>query len=140
MKKILMSVSILGICAVLLAACGTGTSATGNSGSNSSPTASSSGSTVTVKTGPANFLQSSVTLNTGESIQFVNTASVIHIISLGSWVNGTPEPATEPGAPNIHNEQLAANGTLTVGPFNHTGTYHLYCTIHPNMNLTVIVK
>ncbi len=27
-----------------------------------------------------------------------------------------------------------------VGPTVHMGAYHLYCTIHPGMNLTVIVK
>jgi plastocyanin len=130
MKKILSVVSILGICALLLAACGTSASASGISSS----------STNVVKTGVTNFLQSSVTLSKGESLQLVNTASDIHIISLGSWVNGTPQPATEPGAPHVQNEQLAANGTLTIGPWNTPGTYHLYCTIHPNMNLTVIVK
>ncbi len=128
MKKILSVVSLLVICAILLAACGANASATSNSG------------TVIVQTGLTNFLQSSVTLSKGQSLQLVNTASDIHIISLGSWVNGTPQPATEPGAPQVHNEQLAANGTLTIGPFNTAGTYHLYCTIHPNMNLTVIVK
>lgn len=132
MKKILSAVSLLGICAFLLAACGTTASASG--------AASSSSTTVTVQTGLTNFLQSSVTLNKGQSLQLVNTASDIHIISLGSWVNGTPQPATEPGAPHVQNEQLAANGTLLIGPFNTPGTYHLYCTIHPNMNLTVIVK
>ncbi len=130
MKKILSVVSLLGICALLLAACGT--SASGN--------ASKSGTTVTVQTGVTNFLQRSVTLSKGQSLQLVNTASDIHILSLGSWVNGKPEPMTEPGAPPVHDEQLAANGTLTIGPFNTPGTYHLYCTIHPNMNLTVIVK
>lgn len=138
MKKILTVVGIFGICAFLLAACGTGASA--NPGSSTSSTSSTSGSTVTVKTGATNFLQSSVTLNKGQSLQLVNTASTIHIISLGYWVNGTPKPATEPGAPPVQNEQLAANGTLTIGPFNTPGTYHLYCSIHPNMNLTVIVK
>lgn len=134
MKKILLVVSLLGIGALLLAACGTTASASAGG------TASSSGTTVTVQTGLTNFLQSSVTLNKGQSLQLVNTASDIHIISLGSWVNGTPQPATEPGAPHVQNEQLAANGTLLIGPFNTPGTYHLYCTIHPNMNLTVIVK
>jgi plastocyanin len=27
-----------------------------------------------------------------------------------------------------------------VGPWNTPGTYHVYCTIHQNMQLTVIVQ
>jgi plastocyanin len=138
MKKLLTALALLALSAVLLAACGT--SANASSGSSTSNTQSNSGNVVTVKTGPANFLQSSVTLNKGDSLQIINTASDIHIISLGSWVNGKPEPAVEPGAPQIQTEQLSASSTLTVGPFNTPGTYHLYCTIHPNMNLTVTVK
>jgi plastocyanin len=137
MKKILLLVSVLGICMLALAACGTGAGANGGSSSGSS---SSSSNVVTVKTGPTNFLQSSVTLNKGDSLQLVNTASDTHIISLGSWVNGKAVPMTEPGAPNINNAQLSPNSTLTLGPFNNAGTYHLYCTVHPGMNLTVIVK
>jgi len=138
MKRLLTAFTLLALSTILLAACGT--SANASSGSSTSNTSGNSGNVVTIKTGPTNFLQSSVTLNKGDSLQIVNTASNIHIISLGSWVNGTPTPAKEPGAPQIQSEQLAANGTLTVGPFNTPGTYHLYCTIHPNMNLTVIVK
>jgi plastocyanin len=138
MKKFLLLVSVLGICMLTLAACGTGAGASGSSSNGSS--SSSSGNVVTVKTGQTNFLQSSVTINKGDSIQLVNTASDTHIISLGTWVNGQPKPMTEPGAPNIQNEQLGPNSTLTLGPFNTAGTYRLYCTIHPGMKLTVIVK
>ncbi|MHB8600626.1 MAG: cupredoxin domain-containing protein [Ktedonobacteraceae bacterium] len=138
MKKILLFVCILGICSFALVACGTGAGASGTTGTTTG--SSTSGTVVTVKAGLTNFLQSSVTLNKGDTLQIVNTASDIHIISLGSWVNGGPVPATEPGAPKVLNEQLPANGTLTIGQFNTAGTYHLYCTIHIGMNLTVVVK
>jgi plastocyanin len=29
---------------------------------------------------------------------------------------------------------------VAVGPFNTAGTFHLYCSVHLNMNLTVIVQ
>ncbi len=29
---------------------------------------------------------------------------------------------------------------LAFGPFNVVGTFHIYCTVHPGMNLTVIVQ
>ncbi len=31
------------------------------------------------------------------------------------------------------------NDSHMIGPFPTAGTYHLYCTVHPGMNLTVIV-
>lgn len=55
------------------------------------------------------------------------------------WVNNTPHPATEAGAPTLGNIQVNGN-SIEIGPFNTAGTYHIYCTVHPGMNLTVIVQ
>ena len=47
----------------------------------------------------------------------------------------------ESGAPVMNNVQISGNGSSQViGPFNTPGTYHFYCTVHPGMNLTVIVQ
>ncbi len=57
-----------------------------------------------------------------------------------SWSASNPnqaQPATEAGAPVI-NVQLNIN-TKVVGPFTTRGTYYIYCSVHPGMNLTVIV-
>lgn len=91
-----------------------------------------------MKMGLTNFEQPSVTLSKGSMLTLVDTQSVIHIIQNGSWVNGTAKPAKETGAPTV-NQQFSGNDTHQVGPFNTAGTYHLYCTIHQGMNLTVIV-
>jgi plastocyanin len=112
--------------------------------SNGSSTGSGSGNTggsngATVKMGLTNFEQSSVTISKGSMLTLVDTQAVIHIIQNGSWVNGTAKPAKETGAPTV-SQQFSGNDTHTVGPFNTTGTYHLYCTIHQGMNLTVIVS
>ena len=45
----------------------------------------------------------------------------------------------EPGAPNVSNVQINDNST-EIGPFTTAGIYHLYCTIHQGMNLTIIVQ
>jgi plastocyanin len=55
------------------------------------------------------------------------------------WENNTPHPATEAGAPAVQNVQVNGN-SVELGPFNTAGTFHIYCTIHPGMNLTVIVQ
>lgn len=108
-----------------------------SNGSSSGSTGSSNGTTV--KLGLTTFEQSSVTIAKGSMLTLVDTQAVPHIIQNGSWVNGTAQPAKEAGAPTV-NQTFSGNDTHPIGPFNTAGTYHLYCTIHPGMNLTVIVQ
>ena len=124
MKKLLAAFILSGLVTVLLVACG-------GSGSD--------GRSNEVHMGETNFVQSSVTLKKGNSLNLIDDTGSVHIIQNGSWVNGTPRPTTEPGAPTV-NQQFNGNDSHMVGPFNTAGTYHLYCTIHQNMNLTVIVQ
>ena len=124
MKKLITVLVVLGLVTVLVAACG-------GSGSSSKD----------VHLGNTNFTQSSVTISKGSSINLIDDAAVTHIISNGSWVNGTAKPATEPGAPVVSNLMFNSAGqSQTIGPFNTAGTYHFYCSVHSNMNLTVIVQ
>jgi plastocyanin len=93
----------------------------------------------TVHMGPTDFEQRSITIQQGQMVNLVDDASSTHIITNGSWVNGVATPAKESGAPTV-NQTYTGNDSAAIGPFNTSGTYHLYCTIHPGMNLTVIVK
>ena len=131
MKKFVASLILLSFIAALLAAC-SGTS--GNCGS------SSSDSTPAVQMCGNTFAQSSITISKGQSLTLANDASDIHIIANGSWINSTAESRQEPGAPVVNNLQFNGNASHIIGPFNTAGTYHLYCTVHPGMNLTVIVQ
>ena len=125
MKKLLAVLVLLSLITVFVGACG------GSSGSGSND----------VHMGNTNFAQSSVTMSKGSSLNLIDDGAVTHIIANGSWVNGTPMPATEPGAPTVNNVQFNTAGqSQTVGPFNTAGAFHLYCTVHQNMNLTVIVQ
>lgn len=125
MKKLIAALVSLSLVTVFVIACG------GGSGSGSTD----------VHMGNTNFTQSSVTISKGSSLNLVDDVAVTHIISNGSWVNGTPMPATEPGAPTVSNVQFTSAGqSQAVGPFNTAGTFHLYCIVHQNMNLTVIVQ
>lgn len=125
MKKLLAVLVLLSLITVFVGACG------GSSGSGSND----------VHMGNTNFAQSSVTMSKGSSLNLIDDVAVTHIIANGSWVNGTPMPATEPGAPTVNNVQFNTAGqSQTVGPFNTAGAFHLYCTVHQNMNLTVIVQ
>ena len=132
MKKLVAAFLFLGLLTVLIAACG-GATGTGSS--------SGSGDTngTDVHMGDTNFVQSSVTVTKGSSFNLIDDTNVVHIIENGTWKNGNPTPLKESGAPSV-NQQFNGSDTHTVGLFNTAGTYHLYCTIHPGMNLTVIVK
>jgi plastocyanin len=133
MKKVLASFVLVGVLALLFAACSSGTSSSSTGGSSNTSTAN------TVHLGASNFDQSSVTISKGSSLTLIDDVDVVHIINNGSWVNGVAKPAKEAGAPTV-NVTFNGNDTHTIGPFNTAGTYHLYCTVHPGMNLTVIVQ
>ena len=124
-------VVIVGVLLVLVVACGQGAAANSSGGSSSH--------VADVHMGVQSFLQSSVTIKKGDSLSLINDASDVHLISLGQWVNGSPKPEKEPGAPQVHNVGFAGNASHEIGPWSTPGTYHLYCTIHQNMQLTVVV-
>jgi plastocyanin len=134
MNKFVLSFVMLSFSAVLLTACG----GSGSCGSSSS--SGSGGSTPTVHMCGNNFVQTSITISKGQSLALVDDASAGHIIANGSWVNGSAQPKQEPDAPVVNNLQFNGNDSHTIGPFNTAGTFHLYCTVHPGMNLTVIVQ
>ncbi len=93
----------------------------------------------TVHMSAATFTQSSVTIAKGSKLLLVDDVAVTHILANGSWQHGKATPAREPGAPNVSNVQV--NDTSTeIGPFTTAGIYHLYCTIHQGMNLTISVQ
>jgi plastocyanin len=135
MRKLVTLFVLLSLIAAFLTACGNsgscGSSSTGNSNSSGTPTVYMCGT---------NFEQSSITISKGQSVMLVNNSSAAHIIANGSWVNGSVQSGKEPGAPVVNNVQIGGNASQTIGPFNTAGTFHLYCTVHPGMNLTVIVQ
>jgi len=128
MKKLIAIFVALGLLTVLTAA------SCGGSGGGA-------GGGPSVHMGETTFLQPSVTISKGSSLNLIDDVPVLHIIGNGSWVDNVTKPAIEPGAPVVNNVQISSAGqSIVVGPFNTAGTYHLYCSVHLNMNLTVIVQ
>lgn len=125
-KKLLFSMVFLAVLTTLLAACSIVDSAAGPTGP-------------TVHMGNASFIQSSITISKGESLSVVDDVAVEHIIVNGTWKGSTAAPSKESGAPVI-NQTFNGNDTDSFGPFNTSGTFHFYCTIHPGMNLSVTVQ
>ena len=121
----LLAICLLAILTVIISACST-------TGSGNNPN--------TVHMTASTFDPSSITIKKGESLTLVSDTSSVHIIENGTWDNnGTPKLNIEKGAPKV-DAQVNGGESKTFGPFNTAGTFQLYCTIHPGMNLTVIVK
>ena len=122
----LLALCLLAIVTITITACTT----TANSGNNPN----------TVHMNDSNFDQPSITIKKGQTLTLVDDSSAVHIIENGTWDNnGTPKPKIEAGAPTV-DAQMNGGDSDTFGPFNTAGTFHLYCTVHTGMNLTVIVK
>lgn len=132
MNKARAALVVLALVSVLVVACGGSAGGGGNTGGGSSPE---------VHMGAINFSQSSVTISKGSSLTLINDTTVTHIIANGTWEQNSAKPGAEPGAPAVNNLQFTtANQSQTIGPFTTAGTFHLYCTVHPGMNLTVTVR
>jgi plastocyanin len=106
-----------------------------------------SGASVTTTGEPAvhmnadNFEQNVVRVPKGSKLLLVNDTNVEHMLENGSWISsGTVVTTAEPGAPVLHNLDSKGGSSLEIGPFNTAGTFHIHCTIHTGMNLTIVVQ
>jgi plastocyanin len=126
MKKLFVILAVLSLLSILIAACGDRSVGSGSESAN------------TVHTNDLIFLKDQMTIKKGENITVINDSSTLHVIANGTWKDGIQETLKEPGAPA--GLTIQGNETKIIGPFNTTGVFHLYCTIHPNMNLTVTVQ
>jgi plastocyanin len=89
----------------------------------------------------SSFTQGSITISKGSSITLINNTDTAHNIANGTWDFNTANPQEEVGAPPTTGLSFSsANETHVLGPFNTSGTYHFYCTIHPGMAFIVIVQ
>jgi plastocyanin len=76
-----------------------------------------------------------VRIHRGQTITFDNDSHFIHIIGPGTGGLLAP-PKNEP----VSGRQLVQqNQTYTTGRWNTTGTYHMTCSVHPEMTIKIIV-
>lgn len=125
-KKLLIAIITFGLLSFVLSACAIRDAGNGPVGP-------------TVHMGGSSFIQTTVTLHKGDTLNLVDDTGSPHIVVNGSWDGTTAKPANEAGAPSV-NLHFNGNDNGSAGPWNTAGTFHLYCTIHPGMNLTVIVQ
>lgn len=122
---------VVGMCLVALIVSAVPQAGAASTSSNGEPT---------IHMGRDTFVQNVVLVPKGSKLLIVDDSVEQHILQNGEWdANGTPHALVEPGAPILHNVQLAG-GSAEIGPFTTAGVYHIYCTIHRGMNLTIVVQ
>ena len=77
-----------------------------------------------------NFAHSTIEIKTGESVSWINADGVPHTVTSGS--NGVPEA--------LFDSSQIGPGQVFTRRFDEAGTVAFTCTIHPQMNGTIIVK
>ena len=92
----------------------------------------------TVHMTAVSFASPTVVVAKGDMLHLVDDGAATHIFRNGSWDGSAAHPAAEPGAPQV-NDVMITHGAVDIGPFNTAGTFHIYCTVHPGMSLTIIV-
>ena len=126
-KKVLIGSVLFGVLTVLLAACSI-RNETANTGS-------------VVHMNGSNFVVPSITIKKGDTLTLIDDAPAEHIIYNGSWISGSQyKKKVESGAPVVSGLTFNGNDTAPLGTFKTAGTFHYFCTIHPDMNLAVIVQ
>ncbi|GER85334.1 MAG: hypothetical protein IMW90_13290 [Thermogemmatispora sp.] len=129
-KKVVTGLVLLGLLTLVLAACGIRDTAAG--ATNTGPT---------VKMSSTAFEVTQITIKKGQALTLVDDVAVPHLIKNGIWKGSNPDVTKEAGAPTVDLNFNGVQGeSATTPPFTTAGTYHLLCTIHPNMQLTVIVQ
>lgn len=127
MRRRISAVAVIGfLMALALVGCG-GSSTTG-------------GASNELDMGPSDFTQSSVTLSAGQPLHMVDSrdSGGTHMLCIGQ--NGICD-ANPMGPSELHSPGMTFNpGTTKDIAFSTAGTYHITCTIHPNMNVTITVQ
>jgi hypothetical protein len=82
------------------------------------------------------FSKDVVTLHRGQYLTLVDSSRNIHAIGPGQ--NGHIVSRVR-GEPMTGYHLMETNAVYTTGPWLIPGTYHVTCSIHPMMNLTVVV-
>ncbi len=106
------------------------------------PTSAASATTngePTVHMSPTAFVQNVVLVPKGSKLLLVDDGNYDHVLQNGFWQGTTPHNQGEPGAPTVQNRDING-GSFEIGPFTTAGIYHIYCSVHVGMNLTIVVQ
>ncbi|HEV2935754.1 MAG TPA: hypothetical protein VGY96_21720 [Streptosporangiaceae bacterium] len=82
------------------------------------------------------FAKGAVILHRGERLTLVNNSNAVHVIGPGL---DTHIISPEHGVPMTGFHLMQTNSVYTTGPWMTLGTFYLTCSVHPGMNLKVVV-
>lgn len=82
------------------------------------------------------FSKDTVYLHQGQGLTLVNSSRNIHAVGPGQ--NGQIVSRVR-GEPMTGYHLMETNAVYRTGPWLTPGTFHVTCSIHPTMNLTVVV-
>jgi len=109
-------------------------------GNNTSGNNTSSVPNTTVQMNPTNFVQTTRTIQAGQTLLFDDSVGGggLHIICLGTdqQCDTSADGPSDLKSPGF---TINPGGTKSV-TFPTAGTYKITCTVHPSMNLTVTVQ
>jgi plastocyanin len=84
------------------------------------------------------FNRSTVVLRVGQKLELANNSNFLHVVAAGSDAR-VARPAGEPSFGTRGVVSVPRGTVYQTLAWEVPGTYHVTCTLHPNMNLTVIV-
>jgi plastocyanin len=82
------------------------------------------------------FARDEVTIHRGQRLTLVNDSTVVHVIGPGY---DTHIRSPEHGVPMTGFHLMQTNAVYTTGRWMTLGTFYLTCSVHPGMNLKVVV-
>ncbi len=85
------------------------------------------------------FDQETVRIHVGDRLRFNNNSGWLHVIGPGD----EGRFALEKGAPSLgaRGAFLSESGNeFVTAPWTTPGTFHITCSLHPEMNITVVVS
>jgi plastocyanin len=82
------------------------------------------------------FSKDVVTLHRGDTLTLINDSNAVHVIGPGK---DTRVVTPQHGNPMTGFHLMQTNAVFTTGRWMTVGTFYLTCTVHPGMNLKVVV-
>jgi plastocyanin len=80
-----------------------------------------------------------VTIKVGEPLTFINNSHFLHVLVPGTDAR-TVDQAGMPPMDDAYGTHVSEAGNVyTTKRWNLPGTYHLTCTLHPEMNIDIVV-
>src|SRR6478609_610624 len=80
-----------------------------------------------------------VTVKVGEPLTFINNSHFLHVLKPGLDAR-TENQAGMPAMDDAYGTHVSETGNVyTTKSWDTPGTYHLTCTLHPEMNVDVVV-